>query len=359
MTEAVLRSTAEITPGWLTEILRRYGVLGSDGVAAVAVESQRATLLAHTVRLRLSYASVPPVAAPARLFLKMTKDELDLNLAQPIGRGEVSFYRAVAPAMSDPPAPRCYDAVFDEALGRFHLLLEDLSETHHVLTQWPLPPTVEQCQHIVETYARFHAAWWDDPRLGNGIGTPVDPDRYVAHFTEAFARFADFLGDRLSKERRERYERVLAASARLAGRRLTGKNVTLAHGDAHIWNLLYPREGTGGTIRLIDWENWRPGIAARDLAYMMAVHWYPERRRRFEVGLLRHYHRVLENYGVRGYSLNALWQDYRLAVIGQLALPVFQAASKIGPWIWWGHLERVMLAFEDLKCDEILSLYLE
>ena len=88
----------------------------------------------------------------------------------------------------------------------------------------------------------------------------------------------------------------------------------------------------------------------------MAVHWYPERRRRFEAALLGHYHKILEDCGVRGYSLEDLRQDYRRAVIEHLALPVFQAMAKLPPRIWWGHLERVMLAFEDLECDELVNL---
>jgi len=51
----------------------------------------------------------------------------------------------------------------------------------------------------------------------------MDVDSYVGRFTQSFIRFADMLGDRLSTERRNRYERVLAASARRAGRHLQGK----------------------------------------------------------------------------------------------------------------------------------------
>jgi len=256
MTESAFSTVADVTPVRLTGILRRQGVLRNDSVTAVDVESSRTTLLSHVAVLRLSYGSSTPVDAPVRLFLKMTKDGLDPDLARFIGRGEVGFCRNVAPEMNDAPVPRCYDAVCDEAIGRYHVLLEDLAETHRILTEWPLPPTLEQCQQIVDTYARFHAAWWDDPRLGNGIGTLLDVDRYVGRFAESFVRFVDHLGDRLSNERRERYERVLAASAGLIRRRLTGKDITLVHGDAHIWNVLYPRDGTGGgTIRLFDWDN--------------------------------------------------------------------------------------------------------
>jgi len=46
-----------------------------------------------------------------------------------------------------------------------------------------------------------------------------------------------------------------------------------------------PRDG-GDDLRLFDWNGWRIGIAASDLAYMMALHWYPDRRQRLERKLL-------------------------------------------------------------------------
>ena len=53
--------------------------------------------------------------------------------------------------------PRCFEAVDATGITAWHLLLEDLMGTHFIATEWPLPPTLAQC----ETMARFHGAWWD------------------------------------------------------------------------------------------------------------------------------------------------------------------------------------------------------
>ena len=107
-------------------------------------------------------------------------------------------------------------------------------------------------------------------------------------------------------------------------------------------------------MRLIDWASWRIGIATRDLAYMMALHWYPERRVRLERPLLHRYHERLVAHGVRDYSQDALIEDYRLAALLQLTTPVWQATLDLPAAVWWSHLERSMLAFEDLGCAELL-----
>ena len=95
--------------------------------------------------------------------------------------------------------------------------------------------------------------------------------------------------------------------------------------------------------------------ATWDLVLMMAVWWYPERRRALEDRLLQRYHRAIEAKGVRGHGLYALRHDYRLALIDQIWVPLSQSASKLEPWIWCGAFERIMLAYEDLGLDEFLE----
>ena len=128
-----------------------------------------------------------------------------------------------------------------------------------------------------------------------------------------------------------------------------------SHGDAHVWNLLYPRDAAASDVYLIDWDAWRIGRGAFDLAYMMALHWYPERRARLEAPLIERYHAGLLAHGVSDYSLDRLREDYRLAVIGHLATPVWQQSFGLPPAIWWPHLHRILAAFEDLDCAALLS----
>jgi Ecdysteroid kinase-like family len=140
-------------------------------------------------------------------------------------------------------------------------------------------------------HAGFHAFWWDHERLGVSVGT-----------------FADESG----------------------------------HGDAHAWNALVPRDPTSNDVRLIDWDAWRIDTATDDLAYMIAVHWFPDWRRRYEQESLRRYHDALVAGGVRRYFFDALCEDDRHSVLWQIATPMWQANHGLGPWIWWHHLDRIM-----------------
>jgi thiamine kinase-like enzyme len=347
---------AWLTADWLTDVLQRSGDLTGGRVDSFAIESARSTVISNVGRIRPVYSPTSH-AGPRSLFFKTLREDVGVALLRG-NRREAEFYASAAPLTPAGLLPRCYDATFLDDGPVFHLLLEDLSDTHFVISQWPLPPTVAQCEQILQTYARFHAFWWDHPQLGTSVGRlrgPLEEKSLVEEYERRFALFADSLGDRLSPQRRRRYERAIAAGGRLMERRRLDRNRTLVQGDAHVWNLLYPLDGTSGSIRLIDWDSWRIDTPTDDLAYMMALHWYPERRALLERRLLECYHKALVNAGVAGYDFDALWEDYRLSVVWQLTIPVWQCSLKFGAWIWWGHLERVMLAFEDLGCAELLG----
>ena len=348
---------AILAPERLTELLARSGRLAKGArVAAVVREGGRPTLISQVERARLEYAG-DRASAPASLFLKTTRGDIAPDIAS-WARNEAAFYRDVAPFSPDDVLAHCVDASTGSETESCYVLLEDLSATHAApIESWPVPLAMTACEELIDAYARFHAAWWDNARLGVSVGRWLDEStvpNFLADVRQRWTTFRNLLGDRLSDERASRYEKLLAALPRLLDRLRTHRHLTIAHGDAHVWNALYPTV-PGATVRIIDWDAWRVDVGVRDLAYMIALHWYPERRRRFERPLLRRYHDGLVAHGVAGYTWDALLDDYRRAALLQLMRPVFQATMNIPAPVWWGHLERGMLAFEDLDCAALLD----
>jgi hypothetical protein len=115
-------------PEYLTETLRRCGVLRGNRVTDALVESSRATILSRIIRLRLSYDG-PAADAPASLILKTGLPER-ANARRNPGQYEVAFYAQVAAAIPEAPVPCCFDAVWNEDTNDWHLLLEDLTDSH-------------------------------------------------------------------------------------------------------------------------------------------------------------------------------------------------------------------------------------
>jgi hypothetical protein len=307
----------------LTEALRRSGAVGPVRVGNVAVMSSLKKLRSHTLRLRLDYEG-PAGDAPSSVIFKMGHLDCAGHPSNTNDR-EIAFYRDIAPTLPVRVVPRCFEAVDATDTTAWHLLLEDLTDSHFIATAWPLPPSLEQCESIVHAWARFHAAWWDDPCLGVSVGDATWWERYLRGFAERFERFTDRFGEFMPRERRELYERLIEQTPHLLARTFTRRNLTIIHGDAHWWNCFLPHQVDGEDVRIVDWEAWHMSTATMDLAYMMAMLWYPDRRSRIEGLLLDRYHAELLTQGVSGYDRQALDDDYRLSALWLITRPVGQA----------------------------------
>lgn len=209
-------------PHHLTDALRRHGVLSAGRVRDVTTDAPRDTQMSRIVRLKLAYEG-PAGKAPASLILKTWRPREGVPEAW--AARELLFYDTVAPATPAGPLLRCFDAGQSPQTKAWHLLLEDVTDSHRIASEWPLPPTEPQCRAIVGVLARFHAAWWDAPQ--------AEPDRAMTHDLHQslpgfWTDLCDRLGDRLSADRRRIYERFFAAPPHLA-RMATRKNLSIVH----------------------------------------------------------------------------------------------------------------------------------
>src|SRR3954462_14546030 len=123
---------AVVEPAQLTAALRRSGVLDAGAVREVKVLHQSDTVVSHIVRLGLRYVG-ESAGAPQSLILKTANSEFAGTLAD-AGRQEVAFYTQLAPNMPPGLVPRCFDGSFDEESQAWHLLLEDLTDSHGIAT---------------------------------------------------------------------------------------------------------------------------------------------------------------------------------------------------------------------------------
>jgi hypothetical protein len=102
--------------------------------------SSQKRLRYHTFRLRLKYVG-PSQALRAQLFSGM--DNLDGDARSTFAnRREIAFYREGASAGLADLASRCFKAVDATDITAWHLLFEDLTDSHFIATEWPLPPTI-------------------------------------------------------------------------------------------------------------------------------------------------------------------------------------------------------------------------
>ena len=178
---------AQLTPAWLTQVLRAHGHLARGRVVHIDNVYTSETLPSRHARFVVTYSAEAPPTAPARLFLKMPRPE-----ALPAAERETLFYATIAPRMPALPLVPCYGAGATET-GTPYLLLADVSATHHPWEDGPPPRT--HLEAMAAVLARLHARWWGDPDLGETVGERPE-ETLEAMFARAGERYAE-LADRL------------------------------------------------------------------------------------------------------------------------------------------------------------------
>lgn len=344
----------EVTPEWLTQILSENGYLTRGEVTDLQNRSQKSNW-AKNANLRLSYSTDALGEKPTKLFLKLCGPGPGI-----FGDSEIVYYSIVAAEIRDAPIPRCYHSAYNKDTGIYHLLLEDLSDTHAP----DVEPTWELAAGTIFSLAQLHASWWNNPHLSLTGDYPVRSKikKYVDFADKGLGRLLDEIGADLPQEWIALIHKIFETHReKMIERVRDGKDMTCIHGDPNPGNILSPVSGVG-KIYLIDRQpfDWSLTIwlGVSDLTYMMVHWWDTEMRRAWEKPLLKNYHQHLLDLGVQDYSFNQLWYDYRLCAMQSLYVPaawcVNPVTCKEVKWLWWLQLQKTMTACLDLKCVELL-----
>jgi hypothetical protein len=359
-----LTSPDEATPGWLTGVLHEHGCLARGRVERVGLVTER-SVNASNARLRLTYSEdAAGHGPPQSLFLKLC----DLS-ESPFGDTEVRYYTVHTAGLSPSSAPACFHTAHSASasVGRYHLLLEDLSETH--APGWDAEPNLGRASLAVEALARLHARWWDAEDLPDAAERMPDQaviGRYVAAARAGLEPLFETMGEVLSAAQRDLIRRVFDRHEARMLQRAEGSGLTIIHADPNPGNILSPRNpdaGGGDRAYVIDRQLFDWSLAAwlgiSDVAYMM-VHWWPaEVRRALERPLIERYVRALESLGVAGYSVERAWADYRLCAIQSLYVVGAWCADprerEEFAWVWKPQLAKTLTALEDLHCMDLLG----
>ena len=345
-------SDSLLTAATLSRWLRSSGALPRGEVSDLSIDLEHKTHISNLIFLTATYTPDAPTNLPNRLVVKT-------SLVQPSGVNynstELQFYRDLAPILRSPPVVRCLAAIENENGFPGALVLEDLRATHDN-PPWPITLSRLECEMAIDTLVHVHATSWESTTLGKTIGelhTEQSLTSMVKGITTHLPGFMDAIGNSLTADGRLIYEQVFTSSLKPWLRLTDPRALTNIHGDAHTWNFLFPRSGSGKAF-LIDWQLCHVDVGARDLAFFMALHWRPGRRRELETPLIQRYHKALLAHGITNYSYDELWLDYRRCVERNLTFPIIVWSRGGKPEAWWNRLECALAAYRDLACDELL-----
>ena len=321
---------AQITPAFLSPILRSAGVLRRASVAAIHVEplapDGAGLFNAQLARLCLTY-DAPEAEAPRSLIAKLPtrNTELHHNAAvfQP-GARECWFYRqGVARTPLD--VPRCYFSAVDATMGESFLLLEDLApaRTGNRMDG----ASSEEAELVLRSLARMHAAWWGaEQELAHLMDNIVEAQDLVEQlYRRGWPRFLERATFEIPNDVR-RFGDHLVGRVAATEALLDHSPRTLVHGDFRLENMLFGTRLGRPVCWVIDWEDIQFWSGMFDVAWFLGGCLRVEESDK-EEQLVRYYYHVLTQAGVAGYSWAECYRDYRCAMFSGFVQGILMAAS--------------------------------
>ena len=342
----------QIPPAALTERLVRNGFIRSGRVISVEKTDSFETSAAKWDRLTVEFSDDYDGDVSDAIVLKVFRKGW-------FGGGvlEWAFYNELAPRTPGAQVCPVYDGGIDHENKICHLIMADLSRTH---TEPPMNAKDRPHDQVVAELLKYHVRWWNDPRLETWPfyvrhGGPLRMAQAIAKedvhancraFEPALEDFVKEAGDELQPAWIETAERVIAEYPEVFLARVSsGQSITLLHGDAHVWNLFYPKNTATDRLILFDWETYKRGIGAYDLAYLL-VHG-TSGRRQIESELMNLYYDGLIIGGISGYSRDEFEYDFRLSIISCIFCPLI--------WKRVISMKFAIEAFVDWGCEDLLK----
>ncbi|MGF6479056.1 aminoglycoside phosphotransferase family protein [Paraburkholderia sp. JPY419] len=293
----------EITPSWLTSALAQ----SHEGVAIESLAIDDVMYgTATKVRVRLAYnARGRELGMPESLIVKggFVPEYRDLNAY--IYEYEARFFKEVHPCLLA-NVPACFYAETDSRSGQSIVILEDLRSRQVEFCRVQRPLTFAQAAANLDAQARWHAQFWQSPALENGgeLGwlaaqDPLpDGEAGTYHWgqlkPDVFASYTQLPRGAAVPKRFHDRDWMEQALLDLRAFDRIGP-MTFLHGDVHLGNLYFDRDGTPG---FLDWQSYRRGPWAHDVTYFLISALDIADRPRWERELLEYYLERLAFHGV-------------------------------------------------------------
>lgn len=361
---AIPGSPQELTTDWLTRALRETGSINNATVTSFdrKIIGEGVGFMGELAQVRLHYDR-PEEGAPQSLIAKFPSnvpDNREVGDTFRFYEREIRFYEEIADQV-ELRTPRRYYSAMDTQAGEYVLLLEDLAPARVGDQLAGCSP--EQAELAIRELARFHAAWWESPRLAELDWMPYTGDAAIAQsavdsYEEAWGPFLEQFSSQVPASILEMGERFGKSIPHMIDRFGVPPR-TIVHGDYRLDNLFFATPEGGDPLAVVDWQISSRGRGLFDVAYFTTGALQPEERKAKEMDLLRMYHRILTENGVQGYDFHQCLHDYRISTLfcwlyAVITLGRLDIGNERGLALFTANLDRTVAAITDLNAGELL-----
>ncbi len=309
----------QVTPGWLTEVLRHAG--HDVTVKDIRAKKVGTGQVGETVRFDMTFDG-DAKGAPATIVGKFpSPDESSRSTGVALGNyiREVRFYKELADkALIQTPV--CFYTDVDLETSEFVLMMEDLSPA--VQGDQLEGITLAQAKLAVDEAAKLHASHWGHDELDELAWLQDSSAAPKMISQELVAGFWDGFRERYKDDVPADYFEIGDAVVRTYGdERFAYKGPRcLTHNDFRPDNMMFGTKDGGYPLAVVDWQSLGYGCGQSDLSYMLSGSLPRDVLRANEDALLKQYHDKLVELGVKDFSLDDVWQNYRRFAFGMFVM---------------------------------------
>jgi thiamine kinase-like enzyme len=364
-TLTIPRLPEDITADWLTDALRSTGTVKNARVASFDMEPDIAAgkgFMGQLARIAPRYDRPEP-GAPASMIAKFPTYGPENRYVADLFRlyeTETRFYEELADKVELRTPRRYYSARATDSTD-FVLLMEDLAPAR--VGDQVVGCTTAQSQLAIRELAKFHATWWESPRLAEldwvwTFNNPIRSEAAVGGYMQAWEPFKQIWSKQVPAAVLDLGEKFPSRIPQLLDR-LAAPPVTISHGDYRIDNLFFATPEGGDPLAVVDWQVMSIGNGLFDLAYFLSGAVAPADRRAMEMDLLHMYHDILLERGVKDYGFDQCLLDYRTSALfcwqyAVIILGSLDTANERGLALFNDVLARFVAAIVDLDAGELL-----
>lgn len=310
----------ELTAQWLTDALRAGGAIKEAQVTGFTTEPVGVGIgmLGVIARAYLTYDRDEPGAPPSVIakFATPILANRAVAMAYRMYEREVNFYLRIAPTVGV-AAPKGWAGEVDPESGDCVVLMEDLRG--YRTGDQVVGCTAEEAKTIIDAVVPLHAAFFrnvDDNPMLDGVPR-MDGETQSAGITAGCAAGWDpcmeMFGDRVHDDIKAHRDQFIAAVPEL--HLMLGREAQSAvHGDLRLDNLMFGTKPGEQPVVLLDWSL-SISTPLQDVAYLLSQNLTTDERRTHESELLEYYLGKLVQLGVTDYSIEEVWQAYKVAVL--------------------------------------------
>jgi aminoglycoside phosphotransferase (APT) family kinase protein len=317
---AIPQEVDEITADWVNEVFKQSGLAADPRVSVVenSVIGDEKGFLSQVVRASLSYEGSPG-KLPGTIIVKIEPMREAWRAAERRRSSferEISFYQEIAPNLSVNVPRVFHTAMTPEAKV---LVMEDLG--HLTACDQIRGMEHERVLATARGIAQVHAAFWDNEALAGLTWLPDHEHFHDEGIEEDWAAFAEAYGLRIGKEGL-RLGAWVAENMAWWRQEIRARPSTLIHGDLRADNLFFGAPGTPQEVMFIDWQGAKRGLAAIDVARLLGGSEPVAERSGRQMEVFEAWHQALCQAGVAGYPAEDALNDFRLAALHCLFIPV-------------------------------------